>query len=120
MDKKDLFSKLQDVVESLIQDDEMTLFYHIDQYSFTKDEDGYTIKYTIPGAEKDKMRLDVEGELIKLTVEKTDTFMGLHDKLWIPDNVSLEGVTASYKDGILLIKMPFLPEGRDLTRITIK
>lgn len=115
-----LFNSIKETIESLKDDTNLVEFYHMDAYTYKKTDDGYTITYVIPGAEKEDISLNVDGTLLSLQVNKNDVFQGLRDKIWIPDNVSTESVEAEYKNGILVVSLPFLKEGRRTNTIEIK
>ena len=99
---------LNEIIKFLEDDLESSLneFYHISAYSSYATENKYVLKYALPGAEKEDISLVIEGELISLDVKGSDTRMRFKDKLWCPDDVSIDTVTAKYKNGILEIMMP--------------
>jgi len=103
-----------------VRKNDLTDFFHMSNYSVFKDDDEYVIKFTIPGADKDKIKLSVDGELLKLSVEKTDVFNGIKENLWLSPEISVESISAKYKDGILTITMPFMKDNKNRTDIVIE
>lgn len=120
MNKKDLFSQVNDMVNTMMNELVSDELYHMPLYTTEQNDSGYILKFKVAGASKDKIVITVNNSLIDVKIDATENFNGLHDKVWIPENVSLENTTAKYLDGILTINMPFIKGDRDLTKIEVQ
>jgi HSP20 family protein len=91
-----------------------------------ENEDEVVATCDIPGLErKEDINIDIENNILTLSgtinrvnevkeenIHRQERFVGrFHRSVTLPANVSNEGVTASYKNGVLEIRMPKISKG---------
>ena len=118
---KEALDAIGAVIDEATKEAALIDFDTMNKYTFELESTGYTIRYVLPGANKDDISVEIQkDELLNVNVKRSEEFKGFKDALWIPDNVSKEKITASYKNGLLILKLPTLPEGWDSKHIVIE
>jgi len=118
---KQAFDAIGAILEEQEKENSLVDFDTMNRYTFDLEETGYTIRYVLPGASKEDISIELQKEeLLHIKVKQSEEFKGFKDTLWIPENVSKEKISASYKNGLLVIKLPTLPEGWDSKHIVIE
>lgn len=105
-----------DVVTSMfkeISDSDLTDFYHANRYTVTNDENEVVVQYVIPGADGEGLSVEVKGGALYVEAKKNELFSGLKDVFAIQTNIDLNGISALYKNGVLIIKLPFIKHMND-------
>lgn len=102
-------------------DSEANEMFHMNNYTFDQNEDGYEIKFTIPGADKNDISIKVNNGIIFIEVKKSDLFKGLKDAIGVPVNMDMNNISSAYKNGVLIIKMPsIIKSEKEAVEITIE
>lgn len=85
------------------------------------DEDGYTIRFDVPGVSKDAIDISVEDRVLTISGERADTvekdenknvyrresFYGKFSRAFrLPEDADVDNVTASQVDGVLEVRVP--------------
>jgi HSP20 family protein len=85
------------------------------------DEDGYTVRFDVPGVSKDAIDINVDDRVLTLSGERTDTienddkknvyrretFYGKFSRAFrLPEDADVENVKATYVDGVLEVRVP--------------
>lgn len=77
-----------------------------------EDKDNYYARFEVPGAKKEDVKVDLENNLLTVTVEKKEkTSEGeqsctLTRSVSVPDGVSPDNITAKLEDGVLTLTLP--------------
>lgn len=80
---------------------------------FKKEADGLHIVQAVPGAKADDVKLEVDEKELSYTVKTID---GIVDqRISVPPNYDLTKISASCRDGVLTIVVPFKPEAQKRT-----
>ena len=76
-------------------------------------DDKHVISLATPGVSRDDIKVDVSGGRLTISFDKESSensnyrFQNSFKKSWtLGDNVNLDGVTADYCDGILIVEVP--------------
>lgn len=94
----------------------------------SSDAGGYVLRAELPGMDPDDFSITVEDNLITVTAEHSETaedkehsefrYGSFRRTVRLPSTIPADDVDASYKDGILTIRVP-MPEEKTETRRTI-
>jgi HSP20 family molecular chaperone IbpA len=68
----------------------------------------------MPGVEKKDIKVKYEEKMLRMSAENKNTGRKYHKHVFIREEVDVEGIKASYKDGVLRIELPMLKKGRDI------
>ena len=91
-----------------------------------RDEDGYLLVADVPGFERDEIELTADGGVLvidashEVTGDEYARSRHVHERTPIPDGVNVEEITASYRNGVLEVRMPAEDGGDDGRRIDIE
>ena len=79
-------------------------------YSTKKDETGYHFEMLVPGSSKEKVKVTVEGEYLKVKCNYESDFHSYNiDKSFsIPEDVEASEIKATVEDGILKVNLPLI------------
>ncbi len=84
----------------------------------TSDDKAYTLHVEIPGVNPDDVKLSVENGVLEISGEKkndtedknkhvTERYYGSFSRsLTLPEDVDLESISASHKNGVLIVTVP--------------
>lgn len=124
---------------SLFDDDFFDEFFNLDAFRFDRpfgflrtniieENDKYVLEVEAPGLEKGDFKITYEDGYLTIEVEKKsnnehkdvnylrrERFYGACKRRFYLDNVDSEGISASYKDGILRINVP--KEEEEVTKV---
>lgn len=90
----------------------------------SEEKERYHVEMSIPGVDRDKIKLSRDGETLTIKYEEEKTHeeggKNYHKKEFhkesfvksfaIPEDVDMEGITSEHKNGILKIDLPKKPE----------
>ena len=91
------------------------------------DEDGYTVRFDVPGVSKDAININIEERVLTVSGERTDTFESdeksnvyrretFHGKFSrafrLPEDADTNSVTANYVDGVLEVRVSKSPQAQ--------
>ena len=96
-------------------------------------EEGFTLHLEVPGVDPDAVDVSLEDNVLTVAGERSfydertsenfrrveRRFGRFHRAVRLPDRVNPDGVEASYRDGILTVRVPKAEEARP-RRITVK
>jgi HSP20 family protein len=85
-------------------------------------DNAFNLEVAAPGMEKKDFKLEVDKGMLRISAEtetskedKTDhytrkefDYRSFERSFWLPENVKVDGISANYKDGILVITVPKL------------
>src|SRR5690606_23030198 len=95
----------------------------------------FIIQVEVPGIDKEDIKLNVTDTGLKIRAEKksekekgnkdseeysyTRSYTGFYQAFDVPDNADLENIDASYRNGVLIIKLPkkSMPEHKKTIQI---
>jgi HSP20 family protein len=88
--------------------------------------EAFVIRAAVPGFEAKEIEVKISGNLLTVRAEKKEK-KGETEKLWgelertvlLPEGVDSEHVEATYRNGVLEVKLPKLPEAKE-RRIEVK
>ncbi|MEQ8715362.1 MAG: Hsp20/alpha crystallin family protein [Cyclobacteriaceae bacterium] len=95
---------------------------HMPPVNIKQQKDIYLLEVVMPGFKKEEITVSHEGTHVRVKAEfaegrlkdeylvKELHWESVDQMLWIPDNVDAENIDASYEDGILRIKLPYIRE----------
>lgn len=95
---------------------------HMPPVSVEEKGDNYIMEVVMPGFKKEEIKVAHEGRFIHVTAEFVEGALkdeylvkelhweSVDQKFWVPENIDIENIDASYEDGILKIKLPFIRE----------
>jgi HSP20 family protein len=95
---------------------------HMPPVNVQQKDDNYLLEVIMPGFKKEEINVVHEGGHIRVKAEYGEPHLkdeylvkelhweSVDQLLWIPDNVDAENIEASYEDGVLRIKLPYLRE----------
>ena len=89
-------------------------------------KDNYLVSLAVPGMKKDDFKVDVEGNMLTISSEKSETKEANEEKytrkeynyssfsrsFTIPDDVEIEKIDARYQDGELKLTLPRKEEAK--------
>lgn len=89
-----------------------------------EDREGYHFSLEIPGLEKDSLQVRIEDDALVIRAEREEPqwpkeasvhrrerrYGRIERAFRLPDDVAREAIKASYKDGVLDVSLPKLPE----------
>lgn len=89
-------------------------------------KDSYLVSLAVPGMKKDDFKVDVEGNMLTISSEKSETKEANEEKytrkeynyssfsrsFTIPDDVEIEKIDARYQDGELKLTLPRKEEAK--------
>jgi len=93
-------------------------------------KDGFKLELLAPGYSKDDLKLNVENDMLTISAEKKQSTLGENER-WtrrefgfsafkrsfrLPDNVSVEGITADHANGVLTISIPKTEDSKPKSR----
>jgi HSP20 family molecular chaperone IbpA len=117
-DLKEVFGAMDDFFKDLEEND-LTDFYHMNKYTMNRDDKNIKITYTIPGADKEDLKVKIVNDTVFVSAKKNDVFSGLKDAFGVPSNVDIGNISSQYKNGILDIVLPLLGDNKDRENIEI-
>lgn len=119
------FNKLPNLLENFFEGEFPTLFpktwsRNVPSVNISETENEYRIAVAAPGMSKEDFNLHVDGGTLVISAERknevndeTETYTRreyIYDNFSrtfsLPESVNLEGINASYKDGILAVVLP--------------
>ena len=89
--------------------------------NISKDESGYVLRFDVPGVSKDQVDIDIDGGVLVVSGErksstengdaetyyKMESFSGRFRRSFrLPEDADTSSVTATYKDGVLTVRVP--------------
>jgi HSP20 family protein len=97
-------------------------------------EDGYTISAELPGLKKEDVHVEVEDHLLTISGSKEDVHKGKRKHhqyaerrfgsfkraLTLPRDADLEGIDASFDNGVLTITIPKRPGSDNARKVDVK
>ena len=97
-------------------------------------DDEFVIRADIPGVDKKDIKVDVKGDILDITAERKDEkeekengyirkeryYSKFHRSINLPTEVFPEKTEATFKDGVLELKMPKVEEVGKVKRIEVK
>lgn len=101
-------------------------------FNVKETEKDYVIEAAVPGMEKSDFRIDLNEQLLSISVEKETKEEIKEGETWfrrefcygsfsksfqLPENVSEEKITANYENGILIVKIPKAEEKEKLSKL---
>lgn len=113
-----LYNSILDMFND-IKNRDLSDFYHMNKYTIEYTKEGIVVKYTVPGADKDDLTIDIREDALHIEIKKNDQFSGLKDVFGVPSNVSIENIKATYKNGILTIILPYLQKPYNRKSVSI-
>ena len=81
-------------------------------------EDGWKLELAIPGTPKEKVKIQVENQLLTITAEQTEEkeevkyqrrefgYLAFSRSFTLPESINVEGIEAKQEDGVLGIFIP--------------
>jgi HSP20 family protein len=92
-------------------------------------KDNYELSLAIPGMKKDDFKIDVDGNMLTISSEKTEkkeevdknftrkefNYSSFSRNFTLPDEVNKEMIGASYEDGLLKLTLPIKEETKKIT-----
>src|SRR5690606_7550388 len=89
-------------------------------------KDSYLVSLAVPGMKKDDFKVDVEGIMLTISSEKSETkeasaekctrkeynYSSFSRSFTIPDDVEIEKIDARYQDGVLKLTLPRKEEAK--------
>ena len=81
-------------------------------------EDGWKLELAIPGTPKEKVKIQVENQLLSITAEQTEEkeevkyqrrefgYLAFSRSFTLPESINVEGIEAKQEDGVLSIFIP--------------
>lgn len=91
--------------------------------------DAFKLEAELPGFKKEDIKLDVENDVLTISAErhldndekkpnfiKRERFYGAYSRSFDVSGIQVDGITASYNDGILSLNMPKKVETMPATR----
>lgn len=84
----------------------------------SESEDSYFLSFDMPGVEKDKIDVEVQGNRLVVSAERRrkqhsgEDSMSLRRAVTIPDGINPSEIEAQYQDGVLSIALPKAPEAK--------
>lgn len=98
-----------------------------------EEDDRFVVRAELPGVEKDKITVDVNGRVLTVKGERSDenevkeknyyrrecSYGTFQRSFMLPDETDSEKIKAEYKDGILKLNIP-KPETRQAKKITVQ
>ena len=92
--------------------------------------DAYKLEAELPGFNKEDIKIDVENDVLTISAErkfdhkseekpnyiKRERYYGSYSRSFDVSGVTVEGIEAAYKDGILTVTMPKRPENVPVKR----
>ncbi|MFC7315299.1 Hsp20/alpha crystallin family protein [Halomarina halobia] len=94
--------------------------------SIETDDDGYVVHADLPGFERDELELTFDDGVLTLSGdhevadETSARRRNVFEQVTIPGDVLAEEVTASYRNGVLEVRLPTADAGDDAHRIDIE
>lgn len=95
-------------------------------------EEGWKLELAIPGIAKDKVKIQVENNLLTITAEQTEEkeevkyqrrefgYIAFTRSFTLPESVNVEGIIAKQEDGVLNIFIPKRTPVKNEKLITIQ
>lgn len=94
--------------------------------NISEGEDHYELSLAVPGMEKNDFQVDVDGDLLTISSEKEENktehekkftrkeynYSSFQRAFTIPDEVNVDKIEASYKNGVLTLSLPYKPGSR--------
>ena len=85
-----------------------------------EDEKNFTLQLAVPGIDKKELKIDINEDVLTVSSEtkneteesrdgykrKEFSYASFCRSFYIPENVNIEKIGASYKDGILTVELP--------------
>ena len=98
-----------------------------------EEDDQFVVKAELPGVDKDKIAIDVDGRVLTVKGERSSenevkeknyyrrecAYGTFQRSFTLPDETDSEQIKAEYKDGILKLNIP-KPETRQAKKITVQ
>lgn len=99
--------------------------------NISEDKDSYHVELAAPGLKKDDFKLNVENDVLTITVERQEekdqkekgytrrefNYTNFSRAFTLPDSVNADAIKAAYKDGVLEINLPKREEEKTKTRV---
>jgi len=114
--------------------DELSTGYRRAFANFKETDREFVVQVEVPGIEKDEIQLNVTNRGLEIKAERkqekekgnkegkeysyTKSYAGFYQAFDVPENANLEKIDASYKNGVLTIKIP--KKAVDKTKRTIQ
>ena len=95
---------------------------HMPKVNVKQRSDYYLMEVVIPGFKKEEISITHEGHYIHILAQLREDHLkdeylvkelhweSIDEKLWVPDHVDADQIDASYEDGVLRLKLPFIRE----------
>jgi HSP20 family protein len=107
--------------------------FHVPAVNVSETEKNYDVTLAAPGMKKEDFRIDVDGNLLTVSSEQEHkeeesgkkftrreySYSSFSRSFNLPEEVNLEKIEASYKDGILHIVLPRVSSGKKTSAKTI-
>lgn len=116
--------------------DELSTGYRRAFANFKETDNEFVIHVEVPGIDKENIQLNITETGLEIKAEKkeekekgkkdgkeysyTKSYAGFYQAFDVPDNANLEHVDASYKNGVLVIRLPKKVSAKDKKTIQIK
>ncbi|MFB6136036.1 MAG: Hsp20/alpha crystallin family protein [Halobacteriaceae archaeon] len=77
-----------------------------------RDDDEYVVLADLPGFEKEELELTAEGNVLRIDAEHEVGDDGVartrrvHESVSLPEDVDVDAVSATYRNGVLEVRMP--------------
>jgi len=100
--------------------DELSEGYRRAFTNFKETDKEFIIQVEVPGIEKDKIQLNITNNRLEIKAERkqekeskeredysyTKSYLGFYQAFDVPENTDINKINASYKNGVLTIKIP--------------
>ncbi len=116
--------------------DELSTGYRRAFANFKETDKEFVIQFEVPGIEKDDIKLNVTDTGIEIKAERKDeketgskededysytkSYAGFYQAFDVPDSADLEHIDASYKNGVLTVRLPKKVRAENKKEIKIK
>ena len=98
--------------------------------NITENKDDFQLSVACPGMKKDDFKIDVEGNMLTISSQKEESknekearytrkeysFSSFSRSFTLPEEVSQEHIEASYRDGVLNVKLPKKEESKKMAQ----
>jgi len=102
---------------------------NIPAVNISEEKDEYLVSVAVPGMKKDDFKIDIDGNMLSISCEKSETieekekkftrkefnFSSFNRCFTLPDEISKDKIEARYEDGVLKLSLPFTEASRKNT-----
>jgi HSP20 family protein len=94
--------------------------WNVPAVNISESKDAYKVSLAVPGMKKEDFKIDLDGNMLTISSEKKEekeekdekftrkeySFSSFSRSFTVPDDIEADKIAASYKDGVLELKLP--------------